>query len=223
MKVRLGVPAYGGVLPETVKSLILTYHGLYLAGHEVEIDLVSGGSVLPKVRNEITQRFFDAEEDVLVFLDSDMAWDAIDVLRLILADLDVVCGNYRVKSDEDKWVCYLEPDEDGYPTLDGDGNIKVTDAGTGFLAIKRDIIRKMRESYPQLHYTDKDDGPMFCAFDFELAGGKYWGEDYTFCKRWRDIGGEIWMIPDCTIHHIGQKEYTGNYHEYLLERGRKGL
>lgn len=42
MRVRLGIPAYGGVLPATVRSLILTHHALTLCGNEVEVDMVSG-------------------------------------------------------------------------------------------------------------------------------------------------------------------------------------
>jgi len=215
MRVRLGVPAYGGVHPATVRSLMLTYHALTLCGYEVEVDLVSGGSVLTKVRNEITQRFWEAGEDYLVFLDSDMAWKAVDVVRLLMTGKDLVVGNYRVKTDEDKWVCYIPTDEHGRPIVQ-DGLVKTMDAGTGFMAISRDCIRKMRKCYPELFYTDKDDKEIVALFDFVLKDGKYWGEDYTFCERWRGIGGEIWMVPDCTIEHIGQKAWTGNYHQYLL-------
>ena len=215
MRVRLGVPAYGGVHPATVRSLILTHHALTLCGNEVEVDMVAGGSVLTKVRNEIVQRFFEAEEDYLVFLDSDMAWQPVDVVRLLSTGKDLAVGNYRIKSDEDKWVCYIANRPDGTPDV-VDGLIRTIDAGTGFMAISRDCVQQMRHAYPDLAYTDKEEKEIFALFDFTLRDGKYWGEDYTFCDRWREIGGEIWMLPDCTIEHIGQKAYTGNYHEYLL-------
>lgn len=215
MKIRLGVPAYGGVQPATVRSLILTYHALSLCGHEVEVDLVSGGSVLTKVRNEIVQRFVAAGEDFLVFLDSDMSWSPIDVIRLILADKDLVCCNYRVKTEEDRWVCYIETDKDGKPLV-VDGMIKTVDAGTGFMCISKGCIRQMMEAYPELEYRDKDERAIYALFDFSLHGGKYWGEDYTFCDRWREIGGEIFMIPDATIEHHGGKAFVGNYHDYLI-------
>jgi hypothetical protein len=214
MRIRLGIPAYGGIQPLTARALILTYHALHLCGHKIEVDMVSGGSVLPKVRNEIVQRFWDAGEDVLVFLDSDMAWNPVDVVRLIGVDKPLVCSNYRIKSDEDKWVCYLTPSADGRPVVEND-LIRIEDGGTGFMAIKRKCIAAMREEYPDLRYTDKDGGEMYALFDFILQDGKYWGEDYAFCARWRNIGGLVWMMPDATIDHIGTKAFTGNYHEYL--------
>lgn len=176
--------------------------------------MVWNGSVLTKVRNEIVQRFWDAGEDVLLFLDSDMAWNAIDAVKLILRPEDIACINYRTKTEEDRWVCYLP----GASTPQvKDGMIRVMDAGTGFFKMTRECIRQMREAYPDLEYKDRNGAQIFALFDFSLRDGAYWGEDYTFCERWRAIGGEIWMLPNATVDHIGQKTYTGNYHEYLLQ------
>lgn len=35
----------------------------------------------------------------------------------------------------------------------------------------------------------------------------YMSEDYTFCKRWRDIEGEIWCHPQIKLTHWGSKGY----------------
>ena len=29
--------------------------------------------------------------------------------------------------------------------------------------------------------------------------GAWWGEDYAFCRRWREKGGQIWCLPDLGI------------------------
>ena len=220
MKIRLGIPAYGGLHGHTVRSLMLTYHLLQLLGYEVEADFVIGSSAISKCRNEITNRFWNAGEDILIFLDADMVWKAIDIVRLIETGKDCVCGNYRVKTDQDKWVCYPEPTEDHRPIV-VDGLIKTWDAGTGFLLIRRNVIARMREAYPNLRYTDSENKEIYALFEFVLEKGKFWGEDYTFSARWGAIGGEIWMLPDVTLEHIGVSKWIGNYHEYLLERGRQ--
>ena len=32
---------------------------------------------------------------------------------------------------------------------------------------------------------------------------RYLSEDYTFCRRWQKIGGEIWLDPNTKLNHIG--------------------
>ena len=37
----------------------------------------------------------------------------------------------------------------------------------------------------------------------------YVSEDYSFCKRWRAIGGEIILDPSIRLGHVGRKIYLG--------------
>ena len=67
----------------------------------------------------------------------------------------------------------------------------------------------MREKYKDTAYDD--DGKEFYAlFDFQVIDRKYYGEDYLFCKRWKDTGGKIWAYP-AKIGHAGRKVYWGKY------------
>ena len=34
-------------------------------------------------------------------------------------------------------------------------------------------------------------------------------EDLSFCKRWTNIGGEIWADPNAKLIHAGRKEWVG--------------
>jgi hypothetical protein len=45
-------------------------------------------------------------------------------------------------------------------------------------------------------------------------------EDHAFCKRWTDLGGEIWSVFDETIQHVGREVFTGNY-EAVMRAGVK--
>jgi hypothetical protein len=49
----------------------------------------------------------------------------------------------------------------------------------------------------------------------------WYGEDTAFLRRWRDIGGEIWVEPDINFCHQGIKEYKNNLHEYLSGKKTK--
>ncbi|PZQ57372.1 MAG: hypothetical protein DI570_19750 [Phenylobacterium zucineum] len=40
--------------------------------------------------------------------------------------------------------------------------------------------------------------------------GEYLSEDYTFCHRWRAIGGEIWLDLQSRLAHVGAFEFEGD-------------
>jgi hypothetical protein len=50
--------------------------------------------------------------------------------------------------------------------------------------------------------------------------GRYLSEDYAFCRRWRDMGGKIWVDLDCKLVHLGQHLFGGELAESLRVQGR---
>jgi hypothetical protein len=38
----------------------------------------------------------------------------------------------------------------------------------------------------------------------------YTSEDFTFCKRWRAMGGKIWADLTITLNHIGYFTFRGD-------------
>jgi len=42
------------------------------------------------------------------------------------------------------------------------------------------------------------------------ATGTYLSEDFAFCKRWTDIGGEIWADLESRLDHVGPSVYHGD-------------
>lgn len=211
MIIYLGIPMYGGAHGLTVSCLLASQKHLMELGHTVITDIVANGSILTKVRNGIVKRFIDSSADVLVFIDSDMCWEPETLAKLVDAPFDVSVANYRAKHNEVQWmaesvgvgVCH-----------EGDDWHQTRRAGTGMMAIKRETLGGMIEHYPRLSYEDK--GTVYpCLFDFELSGGKYHGEDYTFCRRLEEVGGEIYILADAYVGHIGTTVYGGNYSEHI--------
>jgi len=39
---------------------------------------------------------------------------------------------------------------------------------------------------------------------------RYLSEDYTFCRRWQEIGGDIWLDPSISLNHYGHFCFQGN-------------
>jgi hypothetical protein len=39
---------------------------------------------------------------------------------------------------------------------------------------------------------------------------RYLSEDYAFCRRWQELGGEVWLDPIVKLDHIGHYTFNGN-------------
>ena len=46
-------------------------------------------------------------------------------------------------------------------------------------------------------------------------------EDFSFCQRWRQCGGEVWASATHTIQHIGNHAFEGNFHDWSEMRRRE--
>ena len=42
------------------------------------------------------------------------------------------------------------------------------------------------------------------------ASGIYLSEDFSFCRRWTDMGGEIWADLESRLLHVGAVTFEGN-------------
>lgn len=52
--------------------------------------------------------------------------------------------------------------------------------------------------------------------------GKWWGEDYFFVERWREMGGDVWVDPNIKFTHRGSKAWEANFSDSVqatLARG----
>lgn len=115
------------------------------------------------------------------------------------------------------YVLNLRTDNSGRIPLQ-QGLLPVYDAGTGFMLFDRSVIQSMMDKWPELHYkndlnTDaKFDPYMYALFDTIICPDtkRYLSEDYTFCRRWQEIGGTIWMDPSINLDHQGTYVFKGN-------------
>ena len=72
------------------------------------------------------------------------------------------------------------------------------------MLLKRRVIERMVEAYPETRYTNvhaysnaASGGDSYALFDcmIDKATNAYVSEDFGFCQRWRDIGGRSGSIP----------------------------
>jgi hypothetical protein len=108
-----------------------------------------------------------------------------------------------------------------------DGVIEVTHSPTGFMLIKREVFTKMIKAYPNLRIDQEQivngknekllDFWNFFDTQFDPEKHSYTGEDFAFCKRWKDIGGtcHAWIMDYIT--HVGEHQYTGRFADELIK------
>jgi hypothetical protein len=104
--------------------------------------------------------------------------------------------------------------------VDGDGFMKVREAPTGFMVVKRKVFDRLIASYPELKYvpdwpegTYPTGGVHYRFFDVMVdpESGRYLSEDYGFCRLWEKLGGEIYVDANSDLTHEGRRVWRGDF------------
>lgn len=208
-----------------------------LAQHGIMLDTVyiGGDCFIGKARNGLIQTFIESwtsphPADVLVFIDDDQAWDEQGFLRVVLDSHEIVAVAIPKKNDaakpEDPQIfnnVMLDMDDNGNCYVEN-GLLRISQIGSGFMAIKRSAIEKMIKAYPQ-RYHPGDGGQHelhYSLFESKIVWdedptkhGQFWGEDLIFCQKWKAMGEHIWLDPNVNVEHFGRKAWRGNFMEHL--------
>jgi hypothetical protein len=232
----LATPAYGGLVTTRYMLSImqLTAHAQE-HGFATVLNLLGKDSLITRSRNTLVANFLTIPEAThFMFIDADIGFEAEQVQRMLDFDEDVVAGMYPLKSmhfDQPAQVIAGEPPQTAMLHYVGqfcardelevrDGFVTGEYCGTGFMLMKRSVIERMIEAYPETAYrkdhvyaTNPVEGVKYhalfdCIIDQET--GEYLSEDFGFCKRWRKIGGRIWLDALGSLSHTGAVDFIGN-------------
>lgn len=201
-----------------VKSLEASVPLIEAAGWSHGIAQILNMPYISAARANMLRAALDDKADVIVFIDYDVSWQPADLLKLIETEGDVVAGTYRCKIDEEQYMGTVETDADNRPIVRGDGAIKAKLVPAGFLKVTKEAVDAFMVAYPELCY-----GPMYHLavdlFNHGVHERIWWGEDYSFSRRWRDKCGDIWIVPDLSLdHNFKGTTYKGNFHKFLLRQ-----
>lgn len=176
-------------------------HGVYMAGVLSASHTFPGcdwqlcnGTGLMRQRDVLVAAFLATKCTHLLFVDSDQAWHAADAQALFDTGEDFVGGTYCRKSPAKPLTAHLLPERKGEL-------IGATHVGTGFLLVSRSAIEKMIATYA----TDRYESGGKTYTSLFLQNIDEGTEDLAFCRRWRDIGGKVWMHTGVVLPH-----YDGN-------------
>ena len=232
----IACPAYGSKIDlDFATSLMSCFAQLECVG---DLQFGGGDSLVSRARNNLAAMFLHGrvrkvmldgkiEErlvkfDWLLFLDTDLIFKPDDVKMLYELALrkgpGVYAGTYPLKTIKPKIVFNPRPNS----KVDENGVVSVQEAGTGFMMIHRSVFLQMTKAYPENDFlSDNGDGfaaGMTLKHDFFQVGvyrenGKhprYLSEDWFFCRKWIDMGGDIYMQTRICANHIGMIAYPLN-------------
>lgn len=228
--VMIATPCYGGQVTEPYfQSVLRAVLEAQKQGINVSVFTQQGESLITRARNNMVKFFLDSGFDQLLWVDADVAFDPMNLFRLVNSDYEVTATAYPLKTID--WAAVAghtaeEKAESGKRFVvnrvsdenDGNGFAEVLDAGTGFMCIKRSAFERMIEEIPDLeyrsddHYLEEDQRQRYRLFDVMIEetdnGPRYLSEDYAFCRRWQSIGGKVYLdTAGPALRHHGSYTY----------------
>ncbi len=233
----IATPCFGGQVSALYANSVFKLQKLLRTYRDLSLKILfkDGDALITRARASLVAQFLDDPAAThLLFLDADIGFEPDQVLRLIESGADVCAAVYPIKRIE--WdrvkttiesarpnpaaaaLKYVFEVEDPNAVAEKGGFVKVRYAGTGFLMIRRAALERMCQRYRQLQYkrdhsldaaTASDN--RFALFECMIAeDGTYLSEDFAFCKRWTDIGGEIWADLNSRLNHVGPAVFCGD-------------
>ena len=212
------------------------------------VSTLANESLVTRGRNTLVSFFMENPKAThLMFIDADIEFNPEDILRMVAYNKPIVCGAYPKKAVNwqsiidaarnesfEETAATIEGHSSNYVVnfefnTDAEGNrlpqvqvvdnlIKLKDAGTGFMLIQKDVIKKMFDNHPELKYKNdinvgKQFEPyMYALFDtmIDPDSRRYLSEDYTFCRLWQMMGGDVFLDPRTGLNHVGHYTFRGN-------------
>lgn len=216
----IAIPAYTGqVHLGTMRSVISDMLKLAERGDRVTIFDESGNAMIADCRGLIVAKFLESDATDLVFVDSDVCWEAGALVKLVDSPVDFVAGIYPQRRDPINYCVQWLPKE--HLIADPDTKLlEVAGVPAGFMRLSRAMLEKMVAHYSDtaFHCEQAPNQTAHALFDPWRVGRIKFGEDYSFCRRWREIGGQVWIDPEIRLGHVGYKTFTGSIGDWLRDR-----
>jgi hypothetical protein len=244
----IATPCYGGQLGEPYfRSMMRLAILCNKYNIQYTVSTLANESLVTRGRNTLTSFFMENQSAThLFFIDADIEFNPEDILRMVAYDKPIVVGAYPKKAlnwtsiisaaraDETETEETIEghssnyvvnfdflEDEKGNKTPQvqiEDNLVKLKDAGTGFMCIRKDVIQQMFDKHPEYKYVNdinvdqKFEPFMYALFDtmIDPESRRYLSEDYMFCRTWQNMGGTVYLDPRTALNHVGHYTFRGN-------------
>lgn len=160
-----------------------------------------------------TQTKFSDKYDVLAapYTKKGIDWNKVSQYDKMVAnknDLEYLCGDFVFAHAGDPASASLhEPFE-------------VLEAGTGFMLIPKYVLTQFAESFNMLKYrpdhnktvefNGSEEITAFFHCEIDDKSKRYLSEDYFFCKKVREMGRKVHLVPYIELVHNGSYDFKGS-------------
>lgn len=240
-------PAYGGLVYVNFMHSIFQMFNLFnYSGIKYGFKTITNESLITRARMTCISYFLSHPEYThILFIDADVSFRPDTAIKLLAANKDVISAVYPKKGYEWNRLPELikRSIQGGKLNLDSfkniqsqllsyvvnfsdtklkveKGCIKVKDAPTGFMLIKKSTIETLIEKNPDMGYisdlgldeNDHKPGTFWLFFDCmrDPVDKRYLSEDYAFCRLVQLAGLETWIEVTSPLTHTGTTSFEGN-------------
>lgn len=245
-RIMLCTPVRGGISPGYVRTVLQLAR---MQDTELELpyefeSVQTQSSDVVRRRSQFVRHFLESDCTHLLFLDADVEVSPQAIRGMLATGKDVVCTPYPMRDHLD-WGMAAMPGADpayaearayryavtGAPSpippekLEDGSLVEVDTMPLGCALISRDCLEKMVDFYrAELTYEDRIGPerwvPTVALFQLRVCEAKLLSEDQSFCERWLEMGGQVWMYlgPGSPATHHGEHAYRGHIETFGLQR-----
>ncbi len=235
----IATPCYGGLMTHVyVHSLLKLMSAAGKYGFSAGLLTAAHDSLITRSRNALVKSFLESPTAThLMFIDADIGFEPEAVHRLLSLGEEVAAGMYPLKVvDWSKMSASaragMSPEAlrlsgmhfvgvpcSGSEREERGGFVTGKYAGTGFMLIRRSAIERLVAAFPETRYrtmhtypAQPAGAPYYNLFDcmIDPETGEYLSEDFTFCHRFRKLGGKVWLDTESRLCHVGAMEFRGD-------------
>ena len=228
MSILLTVPTYGGITASHMKGVYFTGRKFKDLGIELALLTLENESMICRARSNMANFFLHKTNlEYLMFVDSDIGFIPEDIIKLMELKVQFAAGAVPLKGIPTKYNFGVKLEDDKVAWNDEHSAFKVDHVGTAFMLIHRSVFFEIANAHPELRFkpsshvedfTPEELNNSFYYFmDFiDKQTGSHYSEDYSFCKRWLALGGDIWLHKDIALTHTGSHVFEAQEHEKII-------
>lgn len=233
----IATPCFGGLVSQIyMQSILDLTRSAPELGFDAALCLIGHDALITRCRATLVSHFLKtAQATHILFVDADIGFRPEQVAEMLRFDVDFVAGIYPLKAIDwsEAAVARAVGGSETFQSapllyvgspcfgeaLERRGRFAAASCcGGGFMLLKRNVIDRLIEAYPETRYenafafANTEPSVSYALFDcmIDAATKSYLSEDYAFCRRWRDIGGSIWLDTEGKLTHFGSHNFIGD-------------